>query len=236
MAGGRAGCRSIKMRLIRKLQIFDLDGTLVESLPGIAASLNRALALHGLPGHGDAAVRGFIGDGARMLVTRAMAPGSAALHLDSVLRGFAEDYATSWQHGTRPHAGITALLAELRARGVPLAVLSNKPHAFTTEIVAKLFPAHTFDAVLGNREGLPHKPDPAGALEIAATLGTAPENCVLIGDSTMDLDTARNAGMASIAVTWGYHDRERLTGADYIAADVPQLSALLVPSPGRRVD
>jgi len=213
---------------MRTALIFDLDGTLVESLPGIAASLNRALALHGLPGHGDAAVRGFIGDGARMLVTRALAPDVAALHLESVLRGFAEDYAASWQHGTRPYDGITALLADLRLRDVPLAVLSNKPHGFTTEIVAKLFPGITFAAVLGNREGLPHKPDPAGALEIAATLGRAPENCVLIGDSTMDLDTARHAGMASIAVTWGYHDRERLLGADRIAENVEELAALLV--------
>jgi phosphoglycolate phosphatase len=207
--------------------IFDLDGTLVESLPGIAASLNRALALHGLPGHGDAAVRGFIGDGARTLVTRAMAPGVAALHLESVLRGFAEDYAVSWPHGTRPYPGIAELLADLRGRGVPLAVLSNKPHAFTTEIVGKLFPHNTFAAVLGNREGLAHKPDPAGALEIADSLGVTPENCVLIGDSTMDLDTARNAGMASIAVTWGYHDRERLQGADRIAGDVEALAGLL---------
>lgn len=206
--------------------IFDLDGTLVDSLPGIAASLNRALALHGLPAHGDAAVRGFIGDGARMLVTRAIGLGASA-HIESMLRCFAEDYAVSWQPGTRPYDGITALLADLRARGIPLAVLSNKPHTFTTEIVAKLFPEHTFAAVLGNREGLPHKPDPAGALEIAATLGIAPEHCVLIGDSTMDLDTARNAGMASIAVTWGYHDLERLRDADKIAEDVPQLAALL---------
>ncbi len=207
--------------------IFDLDGTLVESLPGIAASLNRALARHGLPTHGDAAVRGFIGDGARMLCSRAMAPGETAQHLESVLRIFAEEYAASWQHGTQPYDGISALLDDLRARGVPLAVLSNKPHAFTTEIVEKLFPEDTFAVVLGNREGLPHKPDPAGALEIAATLGISPQNCVLIGDSTMDLDTARNAGMPSIAVTWGYHDRERLLCADEIAEDMPQLTALL---------
>ena len=206
--------------------IFDLDGTLVDSLPGIAASLNRALALHGLPAHGDAAVRGFIGDGARMLVTRALGSGATA-HIESMLRCFSEDYAVSWQHGTRPYEGITALLADLHSRGASLAVLSNKPHAFTSEIVAKLFPEHTFAAVLGNREGLPHKPDPAGALEIATTLGIAPENCNLIGDSTMDLDTARNAGMATVAVTWGYHDRERLLGADRIAEDVPQLAELL---------
>lgn len=212
---------------MQRALIFDLDGTLVESLPGIAASLNRALALHGLSGHDDEAVRGFIGDGARMLVSRAMAPGEVAPHSESVLASFTEDYAISWQHGTQPYDGITELLADLRARGVPLAVLSNKPHAFTIEIVAKLFPGDTFSAVLGNREGLSHKPDPTGALEIAATIGFAPENCVLIGDSTIDLETARNAGMASIAVTWGYHDREHLLGADKIAEDMKALAGLL---------
>lgn len=222
------GAPVFPLRTMQKALVFDLDGTLVESLPGIAASLNRALSLHGLPGHGEAAVRGFIGDGVRMLVTRALAPGEAALHLESVLRGFVADYAASWQHGTFPYPGIPALLADLAARGVPLAVLSNKPHAFTVEIVAKLFPEIPFAHVLGNRDGLPHKPEPTGALEIAAALGIAPENCVLIGDSTMDLDTARNAGMKSIAVTWGYHDRDRLSAADRIAEDVAELAGLLV--------
>lgn len=207
--------------------IFDLDGTLVESLPGIAASLNRALALHGLPGHGHAAVRGFIGDGARMLVSRALSPGEAALHFESVLKSFAADYAISWQDGTVPYRGIPGLLADLKSRKIPLAVLSNKPHPFTVGIVEKLFPPNTFTAILGNREGMPHKPDPTGALEIAATLGVSPENCILIGDSTMDLDTAKNAGMKSIAVTWGYHDRERLAAADLIANSVKDLFSAL---------
>ncbi len=146
-----------------KSLIFDLDGTLVESLPGIAASLNRALDLHGLPGHSHAAVRGFIGDGARMLVTRALAPGEAALHLESVLKSFGDDYAISWQNGTVPYEGIPELLADLKSRGIPLAVLSNKPHLFTVQIVERLFPPATFTTILGNREGMPHKPDPTGA-------------------------------------------------------------------------
>jgi phosphoglycolate phosphatase len=217
----------VSLSRMQQALIFDLDGTLVESLPGIAASLNRALALHGLPGHGHDSVRGFIGDGAKMLVTRAMAPGEAALHLESALRSFGEDYAVSWDQGTIPYPGIRELLSDLKSRGIPLTVLSNKPHAFTVEIVEKLFPKSTFAAVLGNREGLPHKPDPAGALEIADILGITPENCILIGDSTMDLDTAKNAGMKSIAVTWGYHDKQRLLAADEIADDVAGLGAIL---------
>jgi phosphoglycolate phosphatase len=210
-----------------KAIIFDLDGTLVESLPGIAASLNRALAMHGLPQHGHAAVRTFIGDGAKMLVQRAVPTASTDETRASILKFFAEDYAVSWPTGTSIFPGILEALADLSAKNVPLAVLSNKPHPFSVEIVEKLFPANTFAAILGNREGLAHKPDPTGALEIAATLALSPEQCTLVGDSTMDLDTAKNAGMKSIAVTWGYHDREHLSYADAIADDAEELNALL---------
>lgn len=203
--------------------IFDLDGTLIESLPGIAASLNRALVQHGLPGQSHDNVRSFIGDGAVKLVQRAIATVSRVDLTDSVLKHFAADYAVSWPQGTSVFPGMHELLTELENRSVPLAVLSNKPHAFTVEIVEKLFPAHRFSVVLGNREGLAHKPDPTGALEIANQLGIAPEDCVIIGDSTMDLDTAKNAGMKSIAVTWGYHDRQRLGYADAIAETIEEL-------------
>lgn len=204
--------------------IFDLDGTLVESLPGIAASLNRALIQHGLPGQSHANVRSFIGDGAVKLVQRALATVSRIDLTESVVKNFAADYAISWPRGTSVYPGMLDLLGDLDARAVPLAVLSNKPHAFTVEIVEKLFPNTHFAAVLGNRENLPHKPDPTGALEIAGTLGIAPEDCMIIGDSSMDLDTAKNAGMQSIAVTWGYHDRDRLISAGAIVDTMEQLA------------
>jgi len=207
--------------------IFDLDGTLVESLPGIAASLNRALIQHGLPGQSHENVRGFIGDGAVKLAQRALATVSRIDLTDSVVKHFAADYAVSWPSGTSVYPGMHQLLADLESRGIPLAVLSNKPHAFTVEIVEKLFPATKFAVVLGNRDNLPHKPDPTGALEIATGIGLAPEQCTIIGDSTMDLDTAKNAGMKSIAVTWGYHDRERLREANIIIDTIEQLAVAL---------
>ena len=207
--------------------IFDLDGTLVESLPGIAASLNRALTQHGLPGQSHKNVRGFIGDGAIKLVQRALSTVSRTDLTDSVVKNFAADYAISWPNGTSVYPGMLELLSELESRDITLAVLSNKPHAFTTEIVKKLFPDTNFAVVLGNRETLPHKPDPSGALEIASSLGIAPESCVIIGDSTMDLDTAKNAGMRSIAVTWGYHDGSRLMGADRLANTMEQLASAI---------
>lgn len=203
--------------------IFDLDGTLVESLPGIAASLNRALIQHGLPGQSHANVRGFIGDGAIKLVQRALATVSRIDITESVLNHFAADYAVSWPRGTSVYLGMLGLLQQLEEQAIPLAVLSNKPHPFTAEIVGKLFPNTHFTVVLGNQDDLPHKPDPTGALQIAHTLGVAPEDCIIIGDSIMDLETAKNANMKSIAVTWGYHDRERLVMADVIVDTMDQL-------------
>jgi phosphoglycolate phosphatase len=207
--------------------IFDLDGTLVESLPGIAASLNRALIQHGLPSHSHENVRSFIGDGAVKLVQRALATVSRIDLTDSILKQFAADYAVSWPSGTSVYPGMLELLADLETRKIPLAVLSNKPHSFTTEIVEKLFPDTNFAVVLGNRENLPHKPDPTGALEIATELGLTTQQCTIIGDSTMDIGTAKNAGMRSIAVTWGYHDKEQLGHADLIVDSVAQLSTAL---------
>ncbi len=213
--------------------IFDLDGTLVDSLPGIAASLNRCLTGHGLPGHSDAAIRGFVGDGLRMLVQRAAYKGAEPSLLDSLIAYFKKDYERSWQHGTVPYPGIVHMLDELQKAGFPLAVLSNKTHAFTEAMVRALFPHIHFTRVLGQREGTPHKPHPAGAFAIAQAAGIAPENCVMIGDSTIDIQTAANAEMKAVAVTWGYHDRAKLTAAGAeVFIDHPSELAGLLENPG----
>jgi phosphoglycolate phosphatase len=198
--------------------IFDLDGTLVDSLPGIAASLNRSLTSHGLLGHSHAAVRSFIGNGLQTLIRRAAPTGAAPELLASLIRHFKADYELSWADGTKAYPGIHAMLEELRADGYLLAVLSNKTHDFTVAMTRAEFPQIPFAMVLGQRDGIPHKPDPAGALQIATALATPPENCIIIGDSTMDLETAVNAGMKAIAASWGYHDLARLkeAGAEII--------------------
>jgi phosphoglycolate phosphatase len=209
--------------------IFDLDGTLVDSLQGIAASLNEALTASGLPVHPPAVVRGFIGNGARILIQRATPADASEELLDTVEKAFKADYDTTWPTGTFAYEGITELLETLQACGYPLAVLSNKPHPFTAAMVLQMFPTIRFSSVLGQRPGIPHKPDPAGALEIARALERLPENCAVIGDSTMDIETARNASMRAIAVTWGFHDRERLmaAGADVMVDTPGELAALL---------
>jgi phosphoglycolate phosphatase len=201
--------------------IFDLDGTLVDSLQGIAASLNHALLEFNLPTHSLERVKGFIGNGARILIERA-APaclGDALLH--QLENAFKSHYDLTWPAGTFPYDGITSLLETLEHLCYPLAVLSNKPHAFTEIIVSQLFPTIHFVAVLGQRAGIPHKPDPTSALEISSLIQRPPSRCIIIGDSTMDLETAQNAWMQSIAVTWGFHERERLlaAGADLLVDD-----------------
>lgn len=190
--------------------IFDLDGTLVDSLPGIAGSLNRALGALGMAGHPQAAIRGFIGNGTRVLATRAAPVGSSEPEIERLEQAFKTDYGQTWPAATLRYPGISEMLENLQRRSLPLAVLSNKPHPFTLAMVAALFPEVPFAAVLGQRPGIPHKPDPAGVLEIAALLGLQPADCWMIGDSTMDIATAHNSGARAMAVSWGYHDRAAL--------------------------
>ena len=219
---------------VKPLLIFDLDGTLVDSLPGIAASLNRTMDAHGLPGHSDARIRVFVGNGLRDLIQRAAPQGADPALIESLLTLYRKDYDLTWRDGTFPYPGITAMLDELRKDGFTMAVLSNKVHEFTVTMVRGMFPSIHFAQVLGQRDGIPHKPDPAGALQIAESLDMTAGDCVLIGDSTMDIETAANAGMRAIAVSWGYHDREHLVaaGAEPII-DQPQDLRPLLDDSGR---
>lgn len=193
--------------------IFDLDGTLVDSLSGIATSLNHALSGLGLPSHVTADVRRFIGDGSWVLAKRAAPADSPVEAINAIELAFKAHYDASWIHGTFPYEGISELLQHLQKLGHPLAILSNKPHPFTEAIAKAVFPQIAFDVVVGQKPGIPHKPDPTGALEIVRAFGLPAADCILIGDSTIDLETSRNAGLRSIAVTWGYHDRAPLEAA-----------------------
>jgi phosphoglycolate phosphatase len=217
---------------VKPLLIFDLDGTLVDSLTGIAASLNHSLAEHDQASHPPSEVRNFVGDGVVMLVKRALGEAHEPTLAASVVDSFKQHYDANWQSGTHPYTGITEALEALNQAGYPLAVLSNKPHAFTTAMTARVFPTIKFTAILGQRDGIPHKPEPQGALEIAKIADRTPNDCIIIGDSTMDLETARRAGMRAIAVTWGYHDCDRLieAGASQLIDRPDQLNAACITS------
>jgi phosphoglycolate phosphatase len=190
--------------------IFDLDGTLIDSLPGIAASLNHALADRGLPVHPLPAVRSFIGNGSLELARRSLPPGSPDSLAPQVEAGFRQHYAAHWPSGTFLYPGIAAMVRDLAAAGHPLAVLSNKPHPFTVEIVRHFFPDEPFDEVLGHAPEHPRKPAPDSALQLLARWGVRPRDARFVGDSTVDRETAGRAGIPFIGVAWGYHPPDAL--------------------------
>ena len=206
--------------------LFDLDGTLVDSIADIAAAMNHVLASAGLPTHDLSAYAAFVGAGAPMLVRRAAPEGA---DLGDLLARFVAHYAAHALDATRPYPEIAELVADLRARGRRLAVLSNKPDALTQKIVAACFPAGSFDAVMGDVPGVPRKPDPTSAIALADRLGAPPSMCWLVGDTEIDIRTAAAAGMRSIAVTWGLRPVEELVAAapDRVAHDVNELASIL---------
>lgn len=213
--------------------VFDLDGTLVDSLPGIAEGLNRALRSLGLAEHSCEAVRGMIGRGAANLCAAAIGYADAAEApaelLEAVHGAFRREYPLCWQGGTRPFPGIPELLGDLAAAGHRLAVLSNKPHEVTLPLVRALFPDVPFDPIAGQRAGVPRKPDPTALLGIVRGWGLAPQEVTLIGDSPFDALTARNAGCRLVLMRWGYARPEELSswGAP-LCADAAELRALLL--------
>ena len=189
--------------------VFDLDGTLVDSLDDITEALIAALAEHGLPGPRRETVRGWVGAGARDLVARAV----PAERVDAVLASFYVHYKAHPVVHTRLYAGMSEVLERFVARQVTLAVLSNKPHELTVAICARLLAPWPFAVIAGQRVGVPMKPSPQPALLLAAELGIPPEACALVGDAPSDVACARAAGMQAAAVTWGYRPRAELVAA-----------------------
>jgi phosphoglycolate phosphatase len=198
--------------------IFDLDGTLLDTLEDIADSANRVLAGRGFPEHPVEAYRHFVGDGVRKLVERMLPLEERTEALvELCLAEMRDEYGRNWNVKTRPYGGIPELLDALRDRGVRTAVLSNKPDELTRACVRELLPQSCFDTVEGHKAGIPHKPDPAGARALARRLGVTPGRVVLVGDSDIDMRTAVNAGMYPVGATWGFRSREELTGAGAVA-------------------
>jgi len=210
--------------------LFDLDGTLLDTLADLADSTNRCLARLGLPGHPVEAYRYFVGDGLANLALRTLPaerrdPGT----VEALKELFNREYHEHWADRTRPYEGITGLLDELAARGRPMAVLSNKPHAFTVEMVRHFFGSWRFAAVFGARDSHPRKPDPAAALEISTEMSLAPAQVLYAGDTRTDMETARNAGMFAVGVLWGFRPRGELeeSGAQALVSRPAELLAYL---------
>ncbi len=189
--------------------VFDLDGTLVDSLPGIAEGVNRSLRALGLPEHSRKEVRTMIGSGAANLCAKALgfrdADDAPPDELHALHTRFRQEYPHCWQGGyTRPYPWMTNMLMLLSAEGAKLAVLSNKPHDVTEPMVKALFPHIHFDPVLGFTGKFPRKPAPDALVHIARQWGIAPSELTLVGDSLYDARTAAHAGCGLALVAWGY--------------------------------
>jgi phosphoglycolate phosphatase len=194
--------------------LFDLDGTLLNTLDDLADAGNFALTQMGFPVHPTVAYKYFIGDGVETLVRRALPadqvePATVSRCTDLVRQAYAE----RWADKTRPYPGVPEMLDALCARRVPMAVLSNKPDHFTRLCVERLLPRWAFAAVVGAQPNLARKPNPAGALAIAAQLRVAPGEMIYLGDTNTDMHTAVAAGMYPVGALWGFRTAEELRAA-----------------------
>lgn len=197
--------------------IFDMDGTLLDTLEDLADAVNEGLAVCGYPSRTLEEIRYFIGNGVRRLITEAVPEGTSEADIETCIAAFKEYYAQHWQDKTVPYKGILELLSELKKRGVKTAVISNKYDQAVLQLCKDYFP-ESFDVARGEREGVPRKPAPDGIYAILEELGSEKKNAVYVGDSEVDMATAQNAGLASVGVTWGFRDRQLLEEkkADYI--------------------
>lgn len=194
--------------------LFDLDGTLLDTLEDLAASGNWALRELGMPEHPRDAYKYFVGDGVENLARRAIpCERCDAATVGRCAELVREAYTKRWAETTRPYPGIPELLDALCARGTPMAVLSNKPDDFTRLCVEKLLPAWRFAAVVGALARVARKPDPAGALRIAEYLGVAPAEILYLGDTNTDMQTAVRANMFPVGALWGFRTAEELTAS-----------------------
>ncbi|MCR5239944.1 MAG: HAD family hydrolase [Prevotella sp.] len=191
--------------------IFDLDGTLLDTLTDLAASTNYALRTHGMPEHTIDEVRRFVGNGVRKLMERAVPDGTDNPLFDEAFATFRQHYMEHSLDTTRPYEGVPEMLAALKAKGCHLAVVSNKMMAATQELCRHFFP-ETIEVAIGENEaeGIRKKPAPDTVIAALRQLGVGEEGAVYVGDSDVDIDTARNSNLPCISVLWGFRDRDFL--------------------------
>ena len=194
-----------------KAVIFDLDGTLLDTLEDLADSLNRVLQDRGLPTHPTEAFRHFVGNGSAMLVSRALPPEKRndALKADC-LEAFLKEYNRNWNKKTRPYDGVPELLDALEEKQIQMAILTNKAQHFAELCIQEFLSDWKFAAILGQREGFPLKPDPAGPMDITRRLDIPPREFLYLGDSDVDMKTAVNARMFPVGALWGFRSEKEL--------------------------
>ncbi len=199
--------------------IFDLDGTLLDTLQDLSDSVNKALTKYGYPAHSPEEYKARIGNGFRNLMEVSLpAECRDDATISKILAEFLEVYSKNYTLQTKPYDGISKLLFELSKKNILLGINSNKRTDYTLELAGKNFPNTAFAGIFGERSGIPRKPDPASALEIAALMKLEPSEIIYIGDSGTDIKTGINAGMSTAGVLWGFRGIEEFidSHADYI--------------------
>ena len=213
-----------------KAVIFDLDGTLLNSLEDIADSANKVFENHDLPTHKLDDYRLFVGSGLKELMTRALPEEKRnAESIDDYVKEYRAEYIQNWNKKTKPYDGIAEMFDELVSRHIKIAVLSNKLHAFTKQCVDELLPNWKFDVVVGSQNEIPLKPDPTSALQIAKQLDLSPSQILYVGDSDIDMKTGVAAGMHTVGVLWGFRTKDELqkNGAKTLIGKPRELLALI---------
>jgi phosphoglycolate phosphatase len=213
-----------------KAVIFDLDGTLLDTLDDLADAGNRVLAAAGLPVYPVERYRFFVGDGLQVLIERIVPPERRDREqVAALVEAFREDYGRNWAVRTRLYEGVAPLLTALQAEGLTMNVLSNKPDDFTRLCVREFLHDWDFREVLGLRPGTARKPDPAGALHIAEKLGLSPSAILYLGDTATDMQTAVAAGMYAVGALWGFRTAEELlaSGAAALAGQPLDIIGLI---------
>ena len=203
-----------------KAVIFDLDGTLLNTLADIGGAVNQVLLKRGYPTHPMDRYRMFVGDGSDMLIKRALPKReSSPDNVLACLEEFKTAYEKTWDATTTPYDGIPELLNHLTQEGTQLSVLSNKPHVFTRKCVDKQLASWTFEKVMGFSSRFPKKPDPASVLSIMSDLNIDKKNCLYVGDSGVDMQTAAAAGIFPIGAAWGFRPETELMehGCQFLA-------------------
>ena len=213
---------------MKKTVIFDLDGTLLDSIEDIASSMNKVLESLQLPTHKIEDYKHFVGGGVDILVDNALNNKSKEIK-DEVIKRFKVEYDGKLHSKTLPYDGIYELLDELKKLDINLAVLSNKPHEFTVSYVNHFFKNYNFKEIHGQKKDVPKKPDPKAALDIVKCLDSSCENTYFIGDTKIDMQTAKSANMTAIGVLWGFRDEKELRdfGADFIVSNPLEILKIL---------
>ena len=212
-----------------KAIIFDLDGTLIDSLTDIALCANEVLKKLNLPSHKIEDYKKFVGGGVLVLIENCMPKNSSKELIKKACNEFKIIYDQKLQSNTKPYDGIDELLQGLKDSNIKIGVLSNKPHEFTLKYVDKFFSSYDIVETHGQKEELPAKPDPIGAVNIAKAFNLPCENIYFVGDSDVDMKTAKNAGMIAVGVSWGFRGTKELieNGADFIVKTPQDILKLL---------